>query len=63
MNDDLKNIKVMVKSLSTGAVTYSSDIRHVRREWLREGQVIPIPANELQEFLYDQGVYNLFALG
>ena len=63
MNDDLKNIKVMVKSLSTGAVTYSSDIRHVRREWLREGQVIPIPADELQEVLYDQGIYNLFALG
>lgn len=63
MNDDLRNVRVMVKSLSTGAVTYSSDIRHVRREWLREGQVIPIPADELQEVLYDQGVYNLFALG
>lgn len=60
---DLRKIKVMVKSLSTGIVTYSLDTRHVRREWSRLGQVIPIPADELQEALYDQGTYNLFALG
>jgi hypothetical protein len=60
---DLRKIRVMVKSLSTGVVTYSLDTRHVRREWTRLGQVIPIPADELQEALYDQGTYNLFALG
>ena len=61
--EDLKNIKVRVRSLSTSSVVYSSEIRHVRREWLREGQVILIPADELQEVLFDQGVYNLFAMG
>lgn len=61
--DDLKNIKVLVKNLSSGVVTYSLDARHVRREWAREGQVIPIPADELQEAIYDQGTYNLFILG
>ena len=60
---NLKNIRVRVRSLVTGAVTYSSDVRHVRREWSRQNQIIPIPADELQEVLYDQGVYNLFALG
>ena len=60
---DLKKIRVLVKSLVPGTVTYSSDVRHVRREWTRQNQVIPIPADELQEVLYDQGVFNLFALG
>lgn len=60
---NLKNIRVMVKSLVSGSVSYSSDVRHVRREWVRENQIIPIPADELQEVLYDQGVYNLFSLG
>ena len=60
---NLKNIRVRVRSLVPGAVTYSSDVRHVRREWSRQNQIIPIPADELQEVLYDQGVYNLFALG
>lgn len=61
--ENLKKIRVMVKSLVSGTVTYKSDVRHVRREWSRQNQVIPIPADELQEVLYDQGVYNLFALG
>ena len=63
MEENLKNVRVMVKSLVSGIVTYSSDVRHVRREWSRQNQIIPIPADELQEVLYDQGVYNLFALG
>lgn len=63
MEEDLRKIRVMVKSLVSGTVTYSSDVRHVRREWSRQNQVIPIPADELQEVLYDQGVYNLFSLG
>ena len=63
MEQNLQNIRVMVKSLSSGVVTYSSDTRHVRREWSRQGQIIPIPADELQEVIYDNGVYNLFALG
>lgn len=61
--EDLRNIRVLVKNLSTSAVTYSSDTLHVRREWVREGQVLPIPASELQEVLYDHGTYNLFAMG
>ena len=61
--ENLKKVRVMVKSLVSGTVTYKSDVRHVRREWSRQNQVIPIPADELQEVLYDQGVYNLFALG
>lgn len=60
---DLRKIKVMVKNLSTGIVTYSLDTRHIRREWARKNQVIPIPADELQEALYDQGIFNLFKLG
>ena len=60
---NLKNIRVMVKCLVGGTVSYNSETRHVRREWTRENQVIPIPADELQEVLYDQGTYNLFALG
>lgn len=63
MEQNLQNIRVMVKSLSSGVVTYSSDTRHVRREWSRQGQIIPIPADELQEVIYDNGIYNLFALG
>lgn len=60
---ELKNTRVLVKSLVSGSVTYSSDIRRVRREWTREGQVIPIPADELRDVLYDQGTMNLFTLG
>ena len=60
---NLKNIKVLVKCLVGGSVSYSSDVRHVRREWTRINQIMPIPADELQEVLYDQGTYNLFALG
>lgn len=60
---DLRKIRVLVKSLVPGTVTYSSEVRHVRREWTRQNQIIPIPADELQEVLYDQGVFNLFALG
>lgn len=60
---ELKNTKVLVKSLVSGSVTYSSDIRRVRREWTREGQIIPIPADELRDVLYDQGTMNLFTLG
>lgn len=63
MEQNLQNIRVMVKSLSSGMVTYSSDTRHVRREWTRQGQIIPIPADELQEVIYDNGIYNLFAFG
>lgn len=60
---ELKNTRVLVKSLVSGSVTYSSDIRRVRREWTREGQIIPIPADELRDVLYDQGTMNLFTLG
>lgn len=59
----LNKIKVLVKSLVPGTVTYSNDFRHVRRVWTRQGQVISIPADELQESIYDRGVYNLFTLG
>lgn len=59
----LGKIKVLVKSLVPGTVTYSNDFRHVRRVWTRQGQVISIPADELQESIYDRGVYNLFTLG
>ena len=61
--EDLRNIRVLVKSLVPGTVTYSIDSRRVRREWTRQNQIIPIPADELQEGIYDQGIYNLFALG
>ena len=61
--ENLSRIKVMVKSLVPGTVTYSNDMRHVRRIWQRQNQVIAIPADELQEAIYDQGTYNLFVQG
>lgn len=61
--EDLSRIRVMVKSLVPGTVTYSNDFRHVRRIWQRQNQVIAIPADELQESIYDIGVYNLFHQG
>ena len=61
--ENLSRIKVMVKSLVPGTVTYSNDMRHVRRIWQRQNQVIAIPADELQESIYDMGVYNLFHQG
>ena len=47
--ENLSRIKVMVKSLVPGTVTYSNDMRHVRRIWQRQNQVIAILADELQE--------------
>ena len=61
--EDLRNIKVIVESLVPGTVVYNCEARHVRREWKRQGQQIPIPADELQEAIYDQGTYNLFTQG
>ena len=61
--EDLRNIKVIVESLVPGTVVYNWEARHVRREWKRQGQQIPIPADELQEAIYDQGTYNLFTQG
>ena len=61
--ENLSRIKVMVKSLVPGTVTYSNDMRHVRRIWQRQNQVIAISADELQESIYDMGVYNLFHQG
>lgn len=63
MENDLSKIKVMVKSLVPGTVTYSNELRHVRRIWQRQNQVIAIPADEIQESIYDIGVYNLFHQG
>ena len=60
---ELKDIRVAVKSLVPGTVTYSNEMRHVRRIWQKQGQVILIPADELQESIYDIGVYNLFHQG
>ena len=60
---DLSKIRVMVKSLVPGTVTYSNEMRHVRRVWQRQNQTIIIPADELQESIYDIGVYNLFHQG
>ena len=60
---NLKTTKVEVKSLVPGLVTYSNELRHVRREWKNQGQKILIPAEELQESIYDRGTYNLFAFG
>ena len=60
---DLNKIRVMVKSLVPGTVTYSNELRHVRRVWQRQNQTIAIPADELQESIYDIGVYNLFHQG
>ncbi len=62
-NVDLSKIKVMVKSLVPGTVTYSNELRHVRRIWQKQNQVIAIPADEIQESIYDIGVYNLFHQG
>ena len=61
--EDLRNIKVMVKSLVPGTVVYNNEMRHVRRVWDGQGKVIGIPADELQESIYDQGTYNLFHQG
>lgn len=61
--EELSKVKVMVKSLVPGTVTYSNELRHVRRIWQKQNQVIAIPADELQESLYDIGVYNLFHQG
>lgn len=61
--EDLRNIRVIVESLVPGTVVYNCEARHVRREWKRQGQQIPIPADELQEAIYDQGTYNLFTQG
>ena len=44
--EELSKIKVMVKSLVPGTVTYSNEMRHVRRIWQRQNQVIPSPADE-----------------
>ena len=63
MEEDLRKIRVIVESLVPGTVVYNCDARHVRREWKRQGQQIPIPADELQEAIYDQGTYNLFTQG
>lgn len=63
MDEDLRKIRVVVESLVPGSVVYNCDARHVRREWKRQGQQIPIPADELQEAIYDQGTYNLFVQG
>ena len=63
MDEDKKKVRVMVESLVPGTVLYNCEARHVRREWKRQGQRIPIPADELQEAIYDQGTYNLFAQG
>lgn len=60
---DLRKIRVAVESLVPGTVTYSNELRHVRRLWNRQGQIIVIPADELQESIYDRGVYNLFTQG
>lgn len=61
--ENLSRIKVVVKSLVPQVVTYSNEFRHVRRQWSRQNQEILIPADELQESIYDKGVYNLFNLG
>ena len=63
MEEDLRKIKVVVESLVPGSVVYNCESRRVRREWKRIGQKIVIPADELQEAIYDQGTYNLFAQG
>ena len=63
MEEDLRKIRVVVESLVPGSVVYNCEARHVRREWKRQGQQIPIPADELQEAIYDQGTYNLFVQG
>ena len=63
MEEDLRKIRVVVESLVPGTVVYNCEARHVRREWKRQGQQIPIPADELQEAIYDQGTYNLFVQG
>lgn len=60
---DLRKIRVAVESLVPGTVTYSNELRHVRRLWTRQGQIIVIPADELQESIYDRGTYNLFKMG
>lgn len=60
---DLSKIRVVVKSLVPGTVTYSNEFRHVRRVWTRQNQTVVIPADELQESIYDIGVYNLFHQG
>jgi vacuolar-type H+-ATPase subunit F/Vma7 len=54
---------IKVKNLSKGGVTYLLENRHIRREWNTKNQIRPIPADELQEALYDQGIRNLFVLG
>lgn len=60
---NLKNIKIKVQSLVPGLVTYSNDMRHVRRSWNKQNQVLTIPADELEECLYDVGTFNLFHQG
>lgn len=61
--EELSKVRVMVKSLVPGTVVYNNPLRHVRRVWSKRNQVIVIPADELQESIYDIGVYNLFHQG
>lgn len=61
--EDLSKVKVMVENLSEGTVGYKDENRRAKRRWNSVGQKLLIPADELQEVLYDDSIKRLFTLG
>ena len=58
-----KNKTIKVRNLSSGYVSYILENRHIRREWNSKNQIRIIPAEELEEALYEKKIKNLFTLG
>lgn len=60
---DLRDVKVKVENLTGGIVGYNSQNIRAVRTWTQKGQILLIPANELEEVLYEEGIKKLFTMG
>lgn len=57
------NYKVKVKSLVNATIGIKFPQSNLRRDWIKRGQILPIPFGQLQEAIFDPGIEYMFREG